>query len=152
MNINDRNELLDPPPPQVTTLIGSSAPVTIDYSLTERSRVSLNVKLATCTYNFTFDPIVEATLTDSAGGKSIDQYSVGSLRSGERRLEFGPSHGGPGPSLSGTANFPGHSNVWGTLNSGEAFFAGLDGVILGGLMGEDNAGSASVNWSFERSN
>ena len=139
MNINDRHDFFNPPPPQVGTLIGSGAPITLVQGIEEHSRVALNVGYSDCSYNFTFDPVVEATETDSNTPPFQIETPVGSLRSGNRPLTPG--------GLSGSTNFPAHTEFWGFHNDGDAYFPPWP--LRGGLFPtEDSLGSAHVNWSF----
>ena len=142
-NINDSSEDLTVPPPNVTTLIGNDQLIALVQGIDEHSKVTLNVRYSDCSYNFSFDPVIEATHTDFSGEKYKGEFLVGSVLSGRRSLPRA------GSSITGSANFPAHSNLWLIQNGeGDAFLAGLDGLIVGGLLNENNAGSASVVWSL----
>lgn len=139
VNINDRHDFYTPPPPQVGTLIGSSAPITLVQGIEEHSRVALNVRYSDCSYNFTFDPYVEATETDSNTPPFQIETTVGSLKSSYRPLMFG--------SLNGDGFWSAHTLTW--LDDGsDVYFPPWP--TPGGLFPtESSLGSAHVNWRFD---
>jgi hypothetical protein len=139
VNINDRHDFYNPPPPQVGTLIGSGAPITLTVGIEESSRVALNVRYSDCSYNFTFDPNVEAMETDPNTPPFQLETSVGSLRSTNRPLAPGI--------LGGDLFFSAHTQVWPDDGS-DVYF--VRWPMPGGLFPTENSlGSAHVNWHFE---
>ncbi len=141
VNINDRHVAFGTPD-QVSTLIGSSAPITLVQGIEEHSRITLNVRYSDCTYNFTFDPYVEATDHPFNTPPAQIEAPVGSIRSTRRAL----------PGTSGSANFSAHSQFWAlTADDGsDAYFPPWPAVGSGGVFpNEGSLGSASVAWSFE---
>jgi hypothetical protein len=138
VNINDRHVAFGTPD-QVSTLIGSSAPITLVQGIEEHSRITLNVRYSDCTYNFSFDPYVQATEHDANTPPFQIEASVGSIRSDRRAL----------PGTSGSANFSAHSQIWADDGS-DAYFPPWAFVGAGTLFpNEGSLGSASVSWSFE---
>ena len=138
VNINDRHEFRSPPPPQVSTLVGSGAPITLVQGIEEHSRVALNVRYSDCSYNFTFDPYVEATETDPNTPPFQIETTVGSIRSSNRAPTYA--------TLSGDTFFSARSLTWPDDGS-DAYFPPWP--TPGGLFPtEASLGSAHVNWGF----
>jgi hypothetical protein len=141
VNIDDKH-ISYGTPDQVSTLVGSSAPITLVQGIEEHSRVALNIRYSDCTYNFSFDPYVEATETDPSTPPFQIETTVGSIRSDNRALSGGTS---------GTANFPAHSEVWGYSHTSEAYFPPWPITTgFGPFPNEASLGSASVQWSFSQ--
>jgi hypothetical protein len=141
LNINDRHDFFNPPPPQVSTIIGSGQPITLVQGIEEHSRVGFNVRYSDCTYNFTFDPVVEATETDPNTPPFQIEAPAGSLRSANRNLTPGM--------LSGSLFFSAHTLLWPDDGS-DVYFPPWP--VPGGLFpSEESLGSAHVNWNFEHS-
>ena len=138
LNINDRHVFH--PSGDVSTVIGSGVPITLVSSIDEHSRITLNVRYSDCTYNFSFDPYVEATETDPGLPPAQVETTVGGIRSDNRAL----------PGTSGAANFPAHSELWhNTADDGsDAYFPPWPAVGPGVFPSEASLGSASVNWEF----
>jgi hypothetical protein len=144
VNINDRRVDFGPPA-QVSTVIGSGAPITLVQGIKDHSRIALNVRYSDCTYNFTFDPIVDATETDPNTPPFQIETPVGAIRSDSRAL----------PGTSGSANFSAHSQFWASAadDGSDAFFPGWPAVGSPGVFpNEASLGSASVSWSFQSAN
>ena len=139
VNINDRHVFH--PSGDVSTIIGSGAPITLVSGIDEHSRITLNVRYSDCSYNFSFDPYVAAKETDPGLPPADVETTVGGIRSDNRAL----------PGLSGAANFSAHSEFWHyTVDDGsDAYFPPWPAVGPGVFPSEASLGSASVSWSFQ---
>jgi hypothetical protein len=141
-SINDRLIELNNPPPNTSTIQGSGPPLLEVYG-EERSRVVLNMTLTTCEYNFAFAPTINAAASGS-GGSMEGPALIGSLHSGNRPVS------GPTPTLSGSGTFPAHSMQWFLQHGGEAYVPESFAIAMFaiGLLTDQNAGAATVTWSF----
>ncbi len=127
----------------ITTTDGNGALI---YIPGEGSQVDLNINLMTCTYNFNMSSYLDMTTTDSGGASQAIQGETGFVDSEDYPLILTS----PTTTLSGGMNFPAHSIAWGLSNSGSAFYPMMEGfaMFLNGGVTDDNAGNASVTWSF----
>src|SRR5262245_13071418 len=123
----------------VTTLDGNGALLPAIFG-EDKSRVTLNVDLDTCEYNFAFSPAVDAVAADDSGAEQTVTV-IGSIRAGNRAIA-----GTPSP-LADSGTFPAHSPLWGLQHDGDAYFpSGLGGLV--GIPTELDVGSANLGWTF----
>ena len=107
---------------------------------------NLNINFLNCTYNFNASIYLNMTATDNNGATSSIQGLVGGVHSDNYPLIITS----PVTTLSGGTSFPAHSITWGYTNSGNVYIPAMEGInmFLYGTATEENAGSASVTWSF----
>ena len=131
-------------PPAVYKTDGDGPAIKPDYLDTPMA--NLNINFLYCTYNFDMTIYLNMTVTDSYGATSSIQGKIGTVRSDDYPLIITT----PATTLSGGLSFPAHSLMWGYMHPGNAYFPGMDGegMFNLGAATDDNAGSASVAWSF----
>jgi hypothetical protein len=128
------------PPPNVTTLDGGGSLLPAIFG-EDTSRVTLNVNLDTCEYNFAFSPAIDLVEISETGTRTEGAGIIGSVRTGNQGIPGAPA------SLAGGGALTAHSVLWGLQHDGEAYFPrGLSGLV--GIPTEIDAGSANVSWNF----
>jgi hypothetical protein len=140
--MNDRVDDLTQMPITTMTTIGSGPPLQ-DVNLPATSQLILDIDCTTGTYSFTIIVQISATLTASSAGPITEPSTVGTVTVSHRALPVAVS------TLSSSELLPARGPLW--AGGGDLYDPGdlvADSMFITGVVTDNTAGNATVNWSF----